>query len=291
MHPSLLKHAGGTRVVLPAPGAAVTTTARDRRTSATMRSMNGSIGRLRAGCRMKLSTTEDTGDTEDRSYSYTGFTSVSSASTVVASFFRSRRVLTMCAPDLPEPGVAPAAGAVPLVHRRVRLVVVLVIRLGDPERRRRQHARHHALEPLRVLERFLRRLGPLLLRVAAIKDDGTVLRAEVAELAGTFGRIRVVPVGIEQRLVRDLRRIEDDAHRFDMTGDAELHLLVARTFCAASGIPGRHRLHAGDLVEDVLHAPEAAAAENRLLHARRQIARRLRRASDEHSNTKERKGR
>jgi len=59
-------NAGGTRVVLPAPGAAMTTTARDRRTSATMRSMNGSIGRLRAGCRMKLSTTEDTEDTGDR---------------------------------------------------------------------------------------------------------------------------------------------------------------------------------------------------------------------------------
>ena len=37
--------AGGTRVVLPAPGAAVTTTARDRRTRSTIASRNGSIGR------------------------------------------------------------------------------------------------------------------------------------------------------------------------------------------------------------------------------------------------------
>src|SRR5581483_9936726 len=41
--PSALS-AGGTRVVLPAPGAAVTTAARARRTSRTMASTYGSIG-------------------------------------------------------------------------------------------------------------------------------------------------------------------------------------------------------------------------------------------------------
>ena len=38
--------AGGTRVVLPAPGAAVTTTARERRAASRIASMNGSIGRV-----------------------------------------------------------------------------------------------------------------------------------------------------------------------------------------------------------------------------------------------------
>src|SRR5439155_17250474 len=40
-----LTSAGGTRVVLPAPGAAVITAARHRLTSATMSSRKGSIGR------------------------------------------------------------------------------------------------------------------------------------------------------------------------------------------------------------------------------------------------------
>src|SRR6185295_8344918 len=38
------RSAGGTRVVLPAPGAAVITAARDRRTRSTIWSRNGSIG-------------------------------------------------------------------------------------------------------------------------------------------------------------------------------------------------------------------------------------------------------
>jgi hypothetical protein len=63
-------NAGGTRVVLPAPGAAVTTAAREWRAAARIVSMKGSIGRLTmdlapelqesrvaAGCRHALAPT------------------------------------------------------------------------------------------------------------------------------------------------------------------------------------------------------------------------------------------
>src|SRR5439155_21294423 len=167
--------------------------------------------------------------------------------------------LTITWPQLAETRVAPAAHPIALIQRGVRCVVVLVIRLGDPEGRCGLHARHHAFELLRRLERLLRCLRLPLLRVAAVKDDGAVLRAEVAELAGAFCGIGVVPIRVEQRVVPDLRRIEDDAYRFDVSGDAELDLFVARALRGAAGVADGDRLYAGNLVEDVLHAPEAAA--------------------------------
>src|SRR5216110_1293724 len=54
--------AGGTRVVLPAPGCAVTTRARERRTWSTIAGINGSIGRL--GLNANTDRTADAGAAE-----------------------------------------------------------------------------------------------------------------------------------------------------------------------------------------------------------------------------------
>src|SRR5206468_769744 len=246
--------AGGTRVVFPAPGAAVTTAAREERTAATIRSMWESIG-------SELITTVDTADTGEQSFLRPGFHLISSAPSVVESI--ERRGSVRRTPQLLQPRVAAAADAVHVVRRGVSLVVVLMIGLGRPEYRRRLHARQDTLEAARLLDRDLRALRRLLLCAVRVKDDRTILRSGVAELAGAVGGIGVVPVRVEKVLVGDLRGIVGDLHRLDVSRDAGLHLFVARFLRTAAGIPDGHRQHARQFVEHVLHAPEAAAGEDR----------------------------
>src|SRR6266853_1269409 len=89
---------------------------------------------------------------------------------------------TLLPPELPEACVAAAADAVDAVRGGVRLVVVLVVVFGRPERGCGLDLREHALEAAGLLERLLRLLGRLSLGLVGNEDDRTVLRSRVAEL-------------------------------------------------------------------------------------------------------------
>ena len=80
-------------------------------------------------------------------------------------------------------------------------------------------------KPVRLVQLTLRRLGqPALLRVA-IENDGAVLGAVVAE-GGVHGqRVDVVPVDVEQALVRDFGRIVYHLDRLGMSRVAPSHFL------------------------------------------------------------------
>src|SRR6476620_3973568 len=54
-----------------------------------------------------------------------------------------------------------------------------------------------------------------------------------------------------------------------MTGDPHLNLLITRLLCLAARVTHRDRHDARQLVEDVLHAPEAATGERGGLRAGR----------------------
>src|SRR6185295_5443647 len=123
-----------------------------------------------------------------------------------AGFSCRSRLLAAAAPELREPLIAAAAVAVELVAERILLVVVLVVFLGGVELRGRCDLRLDGL-----LEALLH-LGPggfgqALLRLVVVEDGRAVLVARIAELAVLHQRIDVVPEGVEQLLVADLRGI------------------------------------------------------------------------------------
>ena len=119
---------------------------------------------------------------------------------------------------------------------------------------------------------FERGLGPLrrrLLILVGDEDDGTVLRPRIAELPRAAGRVGVVPVRVEKPFVRNLHGVVDHLDRLGMPGDPHLHLFVTRLLCLTAGVSHCDRHDARQLVEDVLHAPEAAPGERGGLRAGR----------------------
>ncbi len=73
-----------------------------------------------------------------------------------------------------------------------------------------------------------------------------------------------LPEDLQQLLVGHDGRVEDDADDLGMTGTTRAHLAVCRIRRLAAGVPGGRRPHAGRLPEQLLGAPEAAQAEDRL---------------------------
>jgi hypothetical protein len=71
--------------------------------------------------------------------------------------------------------------------------------------------------------------------------------------------------------VGNLGRIEDDLDRLRVTGVAHAHHSVLRGGLVAPGIARQHFLHAADMLEDALHAPEAAAGQHRSLRRSRRF--------------------
>ena len=160
--------------------------------------------------------------------------------------------------------IAPATAAVDLVAQRILLVVVLVIVLGRIERAgRADRGDHGLLQHVARVELLLRgrRLRELL--VARREDRGGVLRAAVAELAARVGRVDVAPEHLEQLRIAHALRVVLDLHRLDMPGLARRDLLVARVHDRAARVARGGREHARQRVERRLHAPEAAAREDR----------------------------
>ena len=65
----------------------------------------------------------------------------------------------------------------------------------------------------------------------------------------------------EQVLVGQHRRIERDLDRLGVTGTSLLHLVVRGVLDRAAGVADLGVDHAGDLANDVFHAPEAPTGE------------------------------
>jgi hypothetical protein len=138
-----------------------------------------------------------------------------------------------------------------------------VVLLGVPELRRRRDLDDDLLLQLRF-DGALRLLGGLLLRVVEVEDGRAVLMAAIAELPLGGERVDVVPVQVEQLGVARLGRIIEDVHGLGVPGGARAHLLVADVLLAAAVEAADHRLDARLPLERRLHAPEAAAGEDRL---------------------------
>src|SRR5882724_9443619 len=113
-------------------------------------------------------------------------------------------------------------------------------------------------------------LGDALLPGVGIEDGGTILRSLVRSLAIELGRImRDGEEYAQDFAIGDLRRIEADLDRFGVAGFAAADLFVAGGRLLAAGIAGHHLPHALHMLEDALHAPEAAARQHRGLQVAR----------------------
>src|SRR5882762_1393409 len=115
------------------------------------------------------------------------------------------------APDLPQPPVAAAPGAIHPITDRILLGVILVVLLGRIEGAGSEDlGRHVAVEAVDDL--LARRAGSPALLGTTHKDRSVVIRPGVARLPVRLERIDVVPEGPEQRFVADLGWIVDHLH-------------------------------------------------------------------------------
>src|SRR6185312_12389353 len=156
-------------------------------------------------------------------------------------------------------GAADAAVAARIL-RQVLLVVVLgVVELGRVDDLGGDRAVAGALQLGRI--GLARRLGRLALRVAVDVERAAILRAGVAALAHALRRIVVLPEHAQELVVRDLLRVEHDAHHLGVTGGAGADFAVGRVRREAALVADRRRVDARLLPELALGAPEAAEAE------------------------------
>src|SRR5262249_15103834 len=185
-----------------------------------------------------------------------------SAPTPVSKRRRSAMVLVLLAPQLFEPGIAPAIEAVEFVADGILHVVILMVLFGFVERAGRHDCGlDRLLEAL--LNRRLRGFRQRSLLLAMIEDRAAVLVAVIAELPILRQGIDVVPEHVEQLVIAHLGRVVDDLYRFGMPGAAVRDLLVAGIGGVPAGVARGGADHAVDLVEIGLHAPETAAGEGR----------------------------
>src|SRR5690606_28983522 len=107
-------------------------------------------------------------------------------------------------------------------------------------------------------------LRDLLLRGRRVEDRGPVLRADVVALP--IGGRRIVhpeEPPLEELGVRHLRRVEDDADGLGVPRPARPDVLVGGLVRLAPGVADLGLENARDTAEDLLHAPEAPAGEDR----------------------------
>src|SRR2546421_1076178 len=152
-------------------------------------------------------------------------------------------------------------GAVGGVRMVAEVILVIILGLvecgqgrdfGDDGRRE---------PPLRGLFRFF---GRLFLGGIVIKNDGTILRADVRALAVRGRGIMRFPENLQEFFVGDFPGIEFDLDDLGVAGGARADLLVSRILLCAAGITADDGLHAVQSFEDRFHAPEAAAAKGGL---------------------------
>src|ERR1043165_19863 len=209
-------------------------------------------------------TCADAGSTKTRLPAIAGCTQTSSAATASSQkrFLPDGRMLRFyrkASRRLPPQIVA----RIPV---RLLLQVILVVPLGRPELRVVDDLRRDRARPLllRALDGLLRRLALLLV---VHEDRRAVLRADVVALPVRRRGVVQAEEEVEDVAVRDRRRIEHDLDALGVPGAAGLHVLVARVLERAAGVADRRVDHAGQLADQLLDAPEAAARERcRLRH-------------------------
>src|SRR5580704_9454770 len=144
----------------------------------------------------------------------------------------------------------------------VALQVVLVLRLGLPERAGRRYLGDHLARPqaggVDVGDRVL---GGLLLRVAEVEDGRPVAGPDVVALPVHGGRVVDLEEELQQVAVGDPVRVEGDLDRLGVA--AVVAVRRVRYVAARVADPGRE--HAGELADEILHAPETAAGQDGLL--------------------------
>ncbi len=106
-----------------------------------------------------------------------------------------------------------------------------------------------------------------LLRLVEPVDHRAVLGAGVVALAHALGRVVGFPEHLEQRLDAGFARVVRHQHHFAVAGQAGTDFVVGRVRREAAGITHRGYPDARLLPEAPLGAPEAAQADNDLLHA------------------------
>src|SRR4030095_1915774 len=94
-------------------------------------------------------------------------------------------------------------------------------------------------------------------------DRRAVRRADVVPLAVEGGRVVHAEEPAEELLVAELCGIEDRPDRLGVAGIAVLDVVVGRILRRAAGVADAGLEHAGDLPDELLHAPEASARERR----------------------------
>src|SRR5262249_47534515 len=148
---------------------------------------------------------------------------------------RSTMVLVLFAPQLFEPGVAPAIEAVEFVADGILHVVILMVLFGFVERAGRHDC---GLERLleALLNRRLRGFRQRPLLVAVIEDPAGLWVAWVAELPIFRQGIDVVQEHVEEFVIAPLGGVVDDLPRFGGAGAAARHLLVAGIGGVPAGI-------------------------------------------------------
>jgi hypothetical protein len=143
----------------------------------------------------------------------------------------------------------------------VTLQVVLVLGLGLPERPGGRHFGDHLPRPqaggVDVGDRVL---GGLLLRVAEIEDGRPVAGPDVVALAVQRGRVVDLEEELQQVPVGEPVRVEDDLDRLGVAAVVP----VGRVRHVAAGVADPGRQDAGELADEILHAPETAAGEDGL---------------------------
>ena len=120
---------------------------------------------------------------------------------------------------------------------------------------------------LLLIERLLEVLGALPLLIAVIKYRRPVLRALIRPLAVQRSRVMRHPEDLEQFIVADDLRIENDLYHLRMASEPTAYFLVGRSFGVAVRIPTLDGDHAIELLEDRLDTPETACAKCRGLHS------------------------
>ena len=139
-----------------------------------------------------------------------------------------------------------------------------MIVLGHPELPGRDDLGHDPAVPLpRALDALLDALGHLPLLVVVVEDGRAVLGADVVVLAVQRRRVVHAEEVAEQVLVAEPRGVEHHLDGFCVSRVAAADVPVRRVLRRASRVPDPRLEHAGDLSQDILHTPEAAARQSR----------------------------